>query len=413
MIIAGIKDKLQALSFASKMDGEEKPTTYDYKGVEVSTTTNNAFAVLDDFIVVAPVPALVEKIIDTEQGAPSLQDQGIEPQFSLDQPFIQAFIPSYANLMTLATAEQGAQGLSPQLQASLSMISNIGYALDFEDNQIQIQGTMDIDPAAISKQQPTMFTSTAIKKLPADTLMMVNMDLSRFNQGWSAMVEASQEIPESKRVFDGIRNLVKRFTGLNLEEDLVNWMDEEFALAIIPSSKPLVPQFPISGNFLVGTSKPAEATKSLTKLDSFIQKSVRPNMVNKSQTKVDGKDITQWDTFQKQTVFSYGWLDKNTLLTSIGDSVGNTAIGKGQSLDQNPKFKELASQFPQKNFGYFYWNLADSVKLIPPAQLQLSTPGQQSFIQSLDAALTTSFFLDDDTIEYNSIITLSPPESQN
>jgi hypothetical protein len=272
---------------------------------------------------------------------------------------------------------------------------------------------VDIDPAAIAKQKPTMFTSTAIKKLPADTLMMVNVDLSSFNQGWSAMLEASQEIPESKRVFDGMRNLVKRFTGLNVEEDLVNWMDEEFALAITPSSKPIAPQFPISGNFLVGTSKPAEAAKSLTKLDSFIQKSVPPNIVNKSQTKVDGKEITQWDTFQKQTLFSYGWLDKNTLLTSIGDNIGNSSIGKGESLDQNPKFKDLASQFPQKNFGYFYWNLADSVKLIPPAQLQLSTPGQQSFIQSLDAALTTSFLVDDDTIEYNSIITLSPPEPKN
>ncbi|OZH51354.1 hypothetical protein AFK68_31625, partial [Hydrocoleum sp. CS-953] len=75
LMVVGIKNKLEALRFVSKLKGEDesKVIKREYQGVtirEVTDDTGKTFnlAILGDYLAIAPIAAAVEDAIDTFQG---------------------------------------------------------------------------------------------------------------------------------------------------------------------------------------------------------------------------------------------------------------------------------------------------------------------------------------------------------
>ena len=75
LMVVGIKNKLEALRFVTKLKGEEESRVIkrEYQGVTIREITDESgktfnLAILGDYLAIAPIAEVVEDAIDTFQG---------------------------------------------------------------------------------------------------------------------------------------------------------------------------------------------------------------------------------------------------------------------------------------------------------------------------------------------------------
>ena len=70
---------------------------------------------------------------------------------------------------------------------------------------------------------------------------------------------------------------------------------------------------------------------------------------------MDGIDVVEWMFPLQGVVLSYGWLDNQNLMVTLGTSFEIIQDSKEQeTLLENPNFNEIKSLLPSNNLGYFY-----------------------------------------------------------
>jgi hypothetical protein len=172
------------------------------------------------------------------------------------------------------------------------------------------------------------------------------------SQWWSLLVQQSQKSSSLKSWLDENRAMVKNMTNLDLDRDILGWMDGEFALGIITADSGTLGDLGIGGILAFETSDRTTANSTLEHLKTQI-----PAFVQFQQIDIEGINVSQAQTFQNQTVFSYGWRNNNLLLLSVGSPL--TKIIETQpnnSLAQSPDFLKMTASLPKQNTGYFYLN---------------------------------------------------------
>ncbi len=77
-------------------------------------------------------------------------------------------------------------------------------------------------------------TDQLLSQLPAATYLSANSrDIKR---QWQALTKAGLKDPSSQWLVDSIRKGVRTATGLDMDKDVISWMDGEYALALFPTT---------------------------------------------------------------------------------------------------------------------------------------------------------------------------------
>ena len=360
LIVLGIKDRDKALQFIQKIKSQfpQKIKESQYQGVTLSEITtdddlNLTYAVVGNQLLISQEKAAIESGIDAKKGQSSLahkqENKAIfAEKLNLVNPVVQIYLTDSSGLMQEAIASSS-ENISPEQLQEMGQIKSMMMGMGVEDQGLHFQAIAKLEPTVT----PPPFQNNPNKLLsqfPSDTLMFVNGQ--GISQWWSLLVQQSQKSSSLKSFLDENRLIVKNMTNLDLDRDILNWMDGEFALGIITADSGTLGDLGIGGILALETSDRTTANRTLDNLKTQI-----PAFVQFQQIDIQGISVSQAQTFQNQTVVAYGWRNDNLLLLSVGSPLTKMIETQpNNSLAQSPNFQKMTASLPKQNTGYFYLN---------------------------------------------------------
>lgn len=359
LIILGIKDKDKALQFIQKIKSQspQKIKESQFQNITLSEIViendlNLTYAIAGNQLLISEKRTAIENAINAKNGQSSLaQKEEIKAIFAdklnLKDPVIQVYFTDSSGLMQEAIASSS-ENISPEELEKIGQIKSMVIGMGVEDQGLHVQAIAKTD--SIDSPPLTTNSNNLLSQFPPDTLMFVNGQ--GISQWWSLLVQQSQKSSSLKSWLDENRTMVKNMTTLDLDRDILGWMDGEFALGIITADAGTVGDLGIGGILALETSDRITANNTLERLKTQI-----PAFVQFQQIDIQGISVSQGQTFQNQTAVSYGWRNDNLLLLSFGSPLTKMIETKpNNSLVQSPDFLKITASLPKQNTGYFYLN---------------------------------------------------------
>ncbi len=251
-----------------------------------------------------------------------------------------------------------------------------------------------VTPTGLRSQSSSYFTKVrppiARDFTPRDRLLNLlpanvygSISSRNLNQQWQWLVKETEVQPTYKVLVEGLRMLVPMIVGagfdLDIEKDIIPWMDGEYAISVFPSDRSPLQMIGVDAalGILVRTSQPDAANAFIAKLTAFIEKiSEGSAEIKKRQvgavllTSIEAPD--EREAGKTLSIFSYGWRDPQTLMITLGSDVAKDLIPTpNPSLADSEMFKEAIADMPQPNMGYFYLNAREIAKFAVLGFLQV------------------------------------------
>jgi Protein of unknown function (DUF3352) len=417
LMIIGIKDKIAALNFATKLKGQKnvKSQEIDYKGEKITETKADKgqptySAVLNNtHIAFSPQKQAVEHAIDTFKGAPSFASkEGSSNLFSkgleLKNTLAQVYVPDYgAMVQQLLASNPQATQLPPQTLAQLKQVKGMVMGVGVDDAGIRMKAIASLDPQLVKYQyQPS--AAKIISQFPADTLALVSgQGISR---AWTAFVDQSKDYPELKQGLEQSRTQLKT-VNLDLDKEILGWMDGEFGFAAIPSNQGILANVGVGGAFVFDTSDRKTAEATFTKLDNL----AKQQQIAVAPKDIGGKQVTEWQVPKQGALLTHGWLDQDTVFIAIGGPIAEAiASPKGQNLESSESFKAVAGSLQKPNAGYFYLDMDKTMTLVNRfvGKTQAITPEANAILSSIRGLGVTAVSSDKTNSQVEMLLALKP-----
>jgi hypothetical protein len=396
LLVVGVKDKLAALKFANKMKENAESTIKEeeYKGVKVlADSKSSAFVgILEHHLLVTLDRKALELALDTSKGAPSLAARAdgamTEALTDFKNPVAQVYIPDYSAFFQQFTAAS-ATPLPPQvldqLDRQLDQVKSVAIAMGIDDQGLQMRAITAMSPEA-KQWNYKPIPGKVLGEFPEDTLALVSG--GGISESWATS---------------------RQLTQLDLDQDILGWMDGEFALGLIPSQEGLLADVGFGGALLLETSDRTTAEKTFGKLDNLATQ----NLLKLNQRDINSIPVTEWQIPVQGTLVSHGWLDQDISFMALGGPMADILVSKPErTLSSSKVFQAATASFPKKNSGYFYLNMEQASGLLTSnpliAQSGWLTPDTKAILQSIQAVGATTSQIDDSTLKTDIVMTLQP-----
>ena len=400
---------------------EEGDYTYQVPGLAV--------AILDNYLVFAQEPAALKTLIDYQQLAnPSLADSALflRSQYADSEGAIARF---YANLSEAVkfnldgglaglssplpgpfpTPFPGAPDLIPQLTLPLEARSLTARALQGvtidslvypQAEGIRLQGRLYGNGLVRSAATPDLpEADSALSFVPAPAY---SLNSGRDLAGLWRQIAASLALSEPTREFlQQARSTVSTFLGLDLDTELLGWMDKEIVLFFFPSAGggSLRPEFNLETGIAIQTSDRATAQKALDALDAFVGSSGgAAQALSVTPTEINGTPAVSWQISaypgspQPLSVFAHSWIAEDTVVLTSGTRAMAQLLNAPnfQSVERYPTFLGATGSLPHPNNGYSYLNAGSTLSLIYSLfSSWLAVPPDDPFFQTVKSFLGT------------------------
>lgn len=360
-----------------------------YKGVQIRETKRKdsraiSAAVLGSFLVVTKNPKLIDRAIDTYKGATSVvATPGYKEKLqkiSAPKPFAQLYlnVPAFS----AAAAANSRRELSPEEIADKQPRQGVGTTVTLEPEGIRFQGISWLKPDSTQKNEVENTSSRLPRRLPANTL--VALSGGNLAQLWQGYVEGAQSNPLLPIAPANLSAGLKTTLDLDVEQDLVPWMEGEFLWALVPaagnaSARPSSPQDAELGAgvvMMVQASDRKRAEEALQRLDSVMaaryQFAVEPG-------KLGGQSVVNWTSPLGGVSATHGWLEGNVVFLTFGAPIANAIVPQPPAtLTQSPLFQQAVPTKPNPNNGQFF---VDVERTINDSQMNLpQLPPQQKML---------------------------------
>jgi Protein of unknown function (DUF3352) len=416
LILIGVKNKLEALKFVNKIqnDKEYKFQESKYQGISITEAKykneeSSYSAFINDQLVIAPDREAIESSIDTFRGEPSFATKSgsqdiLTRNSNLDNPLVQIYLPDYASFVQQAIETSEVNKISPQTLQQLKNIESMIMGIGVNDKGINVRAIASINPKAIlPKYEPV--PDKLLTQFPHNTIALISG--GNINETWSWFVKQAEEDSEIKPALNQWRETMSTGANLDLDKDIFSWMDDEFAIGIIPTKQNNFTNVNLGGMLMWTTTDRQSAERMLEK----IEKAIIGNLfISSKQIDVDSKQITEWRTPDQKLMLAYGWLNDNSLLMTIGSSVDEIInIQPKDSLPQSDRFKEITSNLPKSNYGYFYLNFEEIAQKVNYWSQTVGQPipsEAEAFLNSITGVAFTANMPDRTTSQVDMLFSL-------
>lgn len=379
-------------------------TERTYKGVQIRESKGPTLqpfsaAVLDGkFLLITTDPKATERAIDTYQGAPSLSSTpGYRQSLSkiaTEQPFGKL----YVNLPAAAaiTATNSGRNLSAENLAQVQQNQGLAATMKLEPEGIRFQSVSWLKPDSQKRYEVQNSARSMPERLPADTLIMASGgNLQKFWQDYSQGASANPISPINP---EALRSGLQSTVGLDLDKDLLAWMDGEFSLALVaaPAGEPA--NLPFSLVFMVKASDRRAAEKSLTQLNQAMTERYKFKV---EESKVGNQTVTNWVLPAGGPAITYGWLSGDVVFLTLGAPIAASLVPQpANSLANSPVFQKTVPTKPNPNNGHFFVNVerAINAKSLPLFPLP---PANRDLIAAVQSIGVTAAISDDRTARYD------------
>ncbi|MDJ0632347.1 MAG: DUF3352 domain-containing protein [Xenococcaceae cyanobacterium MO_188.B29] len=412
LIVVGIKNKIKALKFIAKLqkESEEDWQERKYKGITITKISNQNnetinSALLGNKLVLSNDKLTLEKAIDTYKGESSLASKPyakeiLSQQLTIQNPIAHLYFTDFNYLIEQIAQEEISATALKELQQLESVVMGVGI----QKEGIHLQSITNFKTEGNNSDFPTT-DSKILSKLPNRTIAAVNG--KNINQIWSATVKQIEEDEDIRRTLDLGRLSFRHGTGLDLDEDIFSWMDGEFTVGLITTDRAIIPGMTIGlgSTIILETNNPNKAKETLTQIEKSLKSYVG---INSRQKKIDNKQtITEWIVPQSGLSLSHGWIDKNYLVFTIGNSVFESINNSpDHSFARSDKFKSIAQKLPSHNFGYFYLDMNQTMSIINqfPTDSTDISPEAMTILNSLQGIGATATMPDESTSQLDVLV---------
>jgi hypothetical protein len=262
---------------------------------------------------------------------------------------------------------------APTLVDSLEAIASVantveGYVtLEPEGIQVQSRVRLRIPQIGLAILDDV---EQVYEQVPAPTYFLISgRDIA---QQWRATVPLLEASPESAEALNTARFAVQATTGLDLDQDILGWMDGEFAAFLYPSRDNLfdlfLPQLDISLGVMVQTSDRATAETTLDALGDYVATNFDMDIVSHQ---INDQPVTSWETdfgvpeAPALSLFSYSWLNDNMLVMTPGiEPMSLLAPEPLDAIATAYPFTAVDERLPRPNNGYVFLNAGSTLSLV-------------------------------------------------
>lgn len=368
-----IADPLKAQTILTDVTGEgNAPTEREYKGLtiqsfETADTEGYEATVLDrQLLVVSPQAGAIEQIIDTYRGGDSVADapgyRRAVRQLSVNQPFVRIYVNS-----DIAGAIAAANSTEETRTRNLDALQNtqgVAATVTLDPNGLTLQGTTWLSADSPPIEMTNQPRNGMADRLPAETLVVVSgSSLKTLWDGYSQRAaEASGGPFAPKSVREGVQGVL----GLDLEEDVMAWMDDQFALALVSTNEQET--VPSAGFvFMVEPSDPTLAKETLTRLDDVVENRYRFQV---NETSEAGQEVVNWRSPFAALTITRGWLDNDVAFLAFNNATKTMLPRPSTPLAKTELFRQAMRSEMDAISGYFFINVEEFTK----ARDQLPVP---------------------------------------
>ncbi len=391
-----IRDKLQAIKFASGLQSEAGDTAIEseYEGIKIIQVSpdeagrGTTIATIDDHLIMAGSLGNMQNVIDDVKAkttASSNEDlqQALDQSPDVDRPLLQVYIPDTSAFPSPNTADNTDENTTktpdetssetPPIRASIATVNVTDIGLHGSIN-VFLNGDRELPKfVPISDRPETQFPEQTILLLAGNNIAQTWTQLVASAEGDTALPQAKQALAV---VRDGLSNI-----GLDADRDVFSWMDGEAAIGAFPVTTGLLQQFGLAAAATAETSDRAAATTALTKLSDALKSRI-PVPLSQADRKVGEIDVKEWTVpvpgIGAGGLFGYGWRDDRNLIVGLSaPAIDAIAQPPETSLSTNPDFQDVMQDLPSEKTGYAYFNLAQvyqQLQSIPVGASQLLSP---------------------------------------
>ncbi|WP_375503308.1 DUF3352 domain-containing protein [uncultured Nostoc sp.] len=196
-----------------------------------------------------------------------------------------------------------------------------------------------------------------------------NSDLAKLWRQATTTIYGSEEDVVS-RLAKPLVDVQKRW-GINLPEDIFSWVQGEYAIALLPAKEQTNPHW----IFVVEKSETVE--QGVARLDAIASSnglSINPLTIDKQKisawteltTATKKSDVKEGTSFSIETKVRglHTNLGNYEIFTSDLETMDEILTTKGNSLIDNPNFKDSIAAIPLPNQGYIYLDWTKSQNLL-------------------------------------------------
>jgi len=362
---------------------ETSPSTDE--STNLAASRGLAIAVLPGHVVVAAQPEAIKKMIDARSANTALSENPLFQRTLQNPHFGRSLIVTYGDVAGLAkyltTLAKNVPPTTlipipplPALEESqITAITRLYNSVD-SFMWVQPQGVQGQATFHYSTPRPDLATpadpnaNQILARLPAATYLSFNS--RNFKRQWQMGLQESKDDKATQTALKTIRDSVRTSTGLDLDKDLINWMDGEYLFSFFPSKGGFLnlfsPSLTLGATVIIQTSDRPAATTALKKLEARAKATSGKDLAIVTRS-IKGQPVTSWESkylTRVDSILTYGWVDDNTLIVTTGMEPMATLNPKPYlPLHTNYTFQTATAGFPMPNEGYFYVNMGASLLL--------------------------------------------------
>lgn len=334
---------------------EHNGVSYWYLPAAGEAEEDSVAALFNGFVIMTNSEALLANTIDQSDADSSLADNESFKNMMEILPSNRVMFGIF-NASSLIAESSEVSGFDDEIPTELleqaEALDVIGMALTLQSDGIQIDTAQQYDPQKLSESTRNMLNQPAnpnevLNRIPAETLFFANGN--NLNQIWQQMREQLAVLPD----FEQTLSSMEQETGINLDEDIFNWMTGEFALVLreVSPSEPI----PVEGYLLIGTDDTDAAQSGIDQLESLLTNDIGIPITPETISGTDVSVINNPST--NESVAAFGFLSDLFVLGIPAASITTVVEAPNQAITSDPHFNAISNRLPNENTGYFYVNL--------------------------------------------------------
>jgi hypothetical protein len=392
-----------------KRSAAQKLAERTYKGIRIQETQGlssqkYSATVLDGrFFVATTLPKAIDQVIDAYQGGTSLVTlpgyRAALSEINNNQPFAQVYVnlPAAASKTVTGSNKPASSGALGKLEE----YQGLGSTIILEPNGVQFNSISWLKPDSQKKLQVDNSAQDMPERLPANTLAMASG--GNFKQVWQEYTQGAQSQLAIPFDPDQFRANVQSATGMNFDQDFVNWMDGEFSLALLPAQGETLKGAGLALMFETSDRQAAENT--LKRLDEVMGRKFKLNV---SQSNVGNQTLTTWKVPPGLPVASHGWLDNDVVFLTLGAPVESAIAPQPKTeLVEADLFQTTTRSNLNPNNGHFFVDVTQTLTLLDSSPLlpKLS-PRVRKFANAIQAIGVTAAVNNERSTRYDIFVEL-------
>jgi len=369
IIAAATRDTRASDAFLEKMVESLEDQDYDvgeetYQDVayyvaepENDWETPMVFGTVKKHLILTTYERIMEKVIDVAKGdSDSLADKerytklvGALPDDAVACMFFDMEDLAKAGLQGL---ESEGFDLPRESSEQLEAFQAFGLALSLDTEGIQFDVAMAFDPDALPPEALESFGAKAspnriLKRIPDDALgFLSGQDLAAF---WKSAFASLMDIPDAEEQLDDLEDA----TGLKLDEELLDWLSGEFAIALVKAEG--IEDVPIGGFAVFEIDDQEKAKDSLEDIVGALEEMAGFELEDKDIGDVEMQVLQ--DPYGEEIILGYGFTDEHLVIGFSEDALEEATNDDIRSITADETFKKVQKHLPGKTGGCVYVNV--------------------------------------------------------